>query len=279
MASVSVLPRLRDGTTADKKASLNKSKFMSKFYNIPRSAEWNYDPKRRNYFTLSRGKLDLFLECPRCFYLDNRLGLKRPEGFPFNLNRAVDALLKKEFDIHRAAGKPHPLMKKYGIDAIPLRHEKIEEWRDSMKRGVQVWHEPTGLIVRGGIDDVWVNPQGELIVVDYKATAKDEEVTLDKDWQISYKRQMEVYQWLFRQNGFKVADTGYFVYVNGRTDLEAFDGRLEFDVKIIPYKGDDSWVEGAILAAQKCLAAETIPAASKDCDYCRYVAARREAEE
>jgi 2-isopropylmalate synthase len=35
---------------------------------------------------------------------------------------------------------------------------------------------------------------------------------LDQEWQDSYKRQMDVYQWLLRQNGLKVSNTGYFVY-------------------------------------------------------------------
>src|SRR5687768_18339188 len=73
---------------------------------------------------------------------------------------------------------------------------------------------------------MWINHQGEYIVVDYKATSKDGEVTLDADWQIGYKRQMEIYQWLFRKSGFRVSNTGYFVYCNGNTDKEAFDGRL-----------------------------------------------------
>ena len=29
------------------------------------------------------------------------------------------------------------------------------------------------------------------------------------------KRQMEVYQWLFRRENFPVSDLGYFLYVNG----------------------------------------------------------------
>ena len=66
-----------------------------------------------------------------------------------------------------------------------------------------------------GIDDVWVNPAGELMIVDYKSTSKDEKIeVLDKEWHDGYKHQMEVYQWLFRRNGFKVSDTGYFVYAN-----------------------------------------------------------------
>ena len=52
---------------------------------------------------ISRSKIDLFLECPRCFYLDVVKKIKRPPGFPFNLNNAVDMLLKKEFDRHREA--------------------------------------------------------------------------------------------------------------------------------------------------------------------------------
>ena len=210
---------------------------MSEYYN-PKRTKNLFDPKASEPFKLSRSKLDLFLECPRCFYLDRRLGVGRPPGFPFSLNSAVDTLLKKEFDIHRAKGSVHPLMKAYGVEAVPFNHEEIDEWRENFK-GVQFHHEMTNLIITGAIDDVWINPQKELLVVDYKSTSKEGEVTLDADWQIGYKRQMEIYKWLLRQKGFKVSKTGYFVYVNGRTDLEAFDGRLEFDVKLIPYQGDD----------------------------------------
>lgn len=237
-----------------------------------------FDPKSKEPYKISRSKLDLFLNCPRCFYLDRRLGIKQPGGLPFSLNNAVDALLKKEFDIHRAGKTAHPLIKKYGIDAVPYEHEKIEEWRDSLRRGVQYLHEKTNLILSGGVDDVWVNPKGELIVVDYKATSKNGEVSLDADWQIGYKRQMEVYQWLFRKNGFKVAKTGYFVYCNGDADKEAFDGKLEFDIKVIPYKGDDSWVEKALIDAKKCLINSNIPKHSEDCDFCDYIKSVNELE-
>src|SRR5207249_3771619 len=109
----------------------------------------------------------------------------------------------------------------YGLDAVPFQHEKMDEWRDSLRRGSQYVHEPTNLLITGGVDDVWVKPNKELIIVDYKATSKDGEVSLDADWQIGYKRQMEIYQWLFRKNGFKVSNTCYFVYCNGRKDNES----------------------------------------------------------
>lgn len=242
---------------------------MSKYYN-PKRARNLFDPSSKEPYRLSRSKIDLFLNCPRCFYLDRRLGVGQPPGFPFALNSAVDKLLKKEFDVHRAAKTAHPLMKEYGVDAVPMAHERMDQWRDSLGGGITYLHPDTNLVITGGIDDLWVTPKGALIIVDYKATAKDTEVNLDADWQIGYKRQMEIYQWLFRRNGFEVSKTGYFVYVNGKTDRAAFDGRLEFDVKLIPYEGDDSWVDGTIRELYACLKRDEIPESGADCDYCAY---------
>ena len=208
--------------------------------------------------------------CPRCFYLDRRLGVDRPPGYPFSLNSAVDTLLKKEFDIHRANGEKHPLMKSYGIDAIPVSHEKLDDWRNNFV-GVRFHHKPTNLIIFGAIDDLWQNPKGEYIVVDYKATSQNEPITeLNRDYHKSYKRQMEIYQWLLRQNGYEVSNTGYFVYCNGIRDAKAFDAKLEFNVALIPYRGDDSWVEKTVFDAHQCLVQDTIPVMAKDCDFCQY---------
>jgi len=250
---------------------------MSQYY-TPNRQRNLYDPASSQPFRLSRGKIDAFIKCPRCFYLDRRLGVAQPPGYPFSLNSAVDKLLKKEFDLHRAEGTPHPLMKNYGLDAVPLADDRMDEWRDSLRRGITFQIAGSNVIVTGGIDDMWVNPAGEYIVVDYKATSKEEEVNLDADWQDGYKRQMEIYQWLFRQNGFAVSSTGYFVYCNGITDKEAFDGKLEFAIKLIPYTGNTDWVEPTIRQAIICLQSDTLPESGTDCDYCKYRAAVKEFE-
>ncbi|MDO8600807.1 MAG: PD-(D/E)XK nuclease family protein [bacterium] len=210
--------------------------------------------------------------------MDNKLGVKRVPGFPFALNSAVDYLLKQEFDAHRAKGAQHPLQKEYGIDARPVAHEELDEWRRNFG-GVRYLHEPTGLLVTGAIDDLWIHSNGEYIVVDYKATAKDEAVKeLDKEWQDGYKRQMEVYQWLVRQNGLKVSDTGYFVYCTGKMDRKAFDKRIDFDIHLIAYTGSDAWVEKTLFEIKKCLESDVIPELSERCDHCAYWNARREFE-
>lgn len=230
-----------------------------------------YDPNAEKPFRISRSKIDLFLNCPRCFYLDRRLGVSRPPGFPFNLNSAVDSLLKNEFDHYRASADPHPLMTENGINAVPFQHENLETWRSNFK-GVSYTDELTNFSLFGAVDDLWIdNVTGEVIVVDYKATSKSSEVMLDADWQIAYKRQMEFYQWLLRKNGFDVSDTGYFVYCNGIRDKGFFDARLDFSIKVIPYKGSDSWVGETVKAAHKTLQSNNVPDQSGECDFCSYI--------
>lgn len=240
-----------------------------------KSARGPFDPSSKESFKVSRSKLDLFSECPRCAYLDLRLGIKRPPMPAFTLNNAVDELLKREFDIHRANGTKHSLLERYGLDAVPLADERMEEWRDALRRGISYLHKATNLFIRGGIDDVWVNLAGELIIVDYKATSKKIGPSAETDLYDSYKRQLEIYQWLFRQNGFAVSPTAYFVYVNGKADAEAFDGKLEFDINLIPYTGSDAWVEPAIFDLKKMLLSGEIPPIGTafgggPCDYCTY---------
>lgn len=235
-----------------------------------------FDPKSDEAFKLSRSKLDLFVKCPRCFYLDRRLGINQPSGPGFSLNIAVDELLKKEFDIHRAENTSHPLMKKYGIDAVPFPHERLDEWRENFK-GLHAHHEKTNFILTGAIDDIWKMSNGELAIVDYKATSTREEISLEGEYKEGYKRQMEIYQWIARHNehlkDYAISDIGYFVYCNGRKDNEAFDGRLEFDLEIIEHKGDDSWVEKTLIAARQCLEDNDIPEGNDKCQFCEYVEA------
>ena len=233
-----------------------------------------FDPASGEPFKLSRSKLEMFLGCPRCFYIDRRLGIGRVSGPAFTLNSATDTLLKKEFDQARAAGKPHPLMTKYKVDAVPFQHEKINEWRENFK-GVQHLHEATNLLITGAVDDIWINPKKELIVVDYKSTSTTKEIDLNDGtpWKAGYKRQMEIYQWLLRQSGFTVSNTGYFVYVNADTSQDAFDAKLVFDEQLIAYEGNDDWVEEAIQSAHGCLMDNQRPDYTEDCEWCSYFTA------
>ena len=190
--------------------------------------------------------------------------------FPYTINNAVDYLLKQEFDVYREKGEKHPVMAENGIEALPYKHEKLNEWRHNFT-GVRYNHEPTDFTVFGAVDDVWVNPAGELIVVDYKATGANEHKIHD-----SYGRQMEIYQWLFSMNGFKVSPVGYFVFakVNKGGGFSKENGftkaTLPFDIFVESYKGDNSWVEKKLYDARETMDSDEPPLASDECNYCRY---------
>lgn len=249
------------------------------YYNPPKSRN-NYDPKSKDAFTLSRSRIEGYLRCPRCFYLDRRIGVDQPPTPGYPINSAIDFLLKKEFDLLRKSGKPHELMKKFGVDAIPFEHPNLPIWRDDVNEyiGISYLHAPTNLKITGMIDDVWISPKGELHIVDYKATSTQKEISLEDEYKQSYKNQMEIYQWIFRKNDFKVSDIGYFVFANGQKTAEKFDGILEFEMQIISHTGNDKWVEPTILKIKKCLDSDQIPDYSKDCDYCKYRQAAKKYE-
>jgi len=212
---------------------------------------------------LSRSKLELFLDCPRCFWLDMKKGLKRPSPAPYTINSAIDGLLKQEFDVHREEGTAHYIIKKYNIEAIPYKCDKIDAWRHNFT-GVQFYHKPTDFLVFGAVDDVWINPDGELIVVDYKSTGAN-------NYQIypGYKRQMEIYQWLLTKNNYKVSKTGYFLFAKVNKDGGFSAGKLSFDLFIEPQEGDISWIEQSIFEAKKLLDGP-VPGHNAECPYCQF---------
>jgi hypothetical protein len=218
---------------------------------------------------LSRTKIELFLNCSRCFWLDVHGVAKRPPPPPYTINSAIDWLLKKEFDVHRENGTRHPVMEQYNIDCLPYDAPEIDKWRHNFT-GVQHQHEPSGFLVTGAVDDVWTTPKNELVVVDYKATGAREHKIYD-----SYKRQMEVYQWLLRQNGYTVSPTGYFVFARANKEGGFGMGKatLGFDLFIEPLEGNSDWVDEKLMDIRTLVDSGTVPDHSAECAYCTYVTA------
>lgn len=262
----------------------------SDYYKNPQRKSKLYDASSTEQFQLSRSKIEAFLACQVCFYLDRKKGLTTPPGYPFSLNNAVDELQKKSFDKHRLAQTVHPLCAAQGLNLVPFQHPDIDAWRNSLLAGLKCTIPGTNITLQGGIDDIFINLEtNELFVVDYKATAKKAEVTLDAAWQDGYKRQVEIYQALLRgvlqDTKYTVSDTAYFVYSNGCTDVEDFNDELKFRTTLIPYQGNASWVQSTAIEAYRCLQSETIPSdarakeiSEKYCDLCRYVKLRQTLE-
>jgi len=224
---------------------------------------------------ISRSGVEKYLECQRCFVLAYKHKV-RPPSIPFTLNSAVDNLCKNEFDYYREKQEPHPLFIEHGIDAVPFKHPDIDIWRQNFK-GIRYQDTTIGYDFGGAVDDVWMKPNGELIISDVKSTSKKEfdwNQTAKMPYGQGYKRQLEMYQWLFRKNGFKVANEAYLVYFNGLKNEPMFNQTMKFENHMVRLECDDSWVEEKLIEAVRLLQSEDFPGASHTCENCNYLRKR-----
>ena len=252
-----------------------------------------FNPEHPAPYELSRGRLENFITSPARFWLEQKAGVEMP-GMPgFNLNTNTDTLLKRDFDAYRSAEveTTHPLLIENNLSHIfPFDHPDLNKWTDSMRFGASenhfnTIHEESNILFGGGLDDCYENREtGELHIVDYKSTAQlaseenikplDESFLMppkdgSPDYKAGYRRQMDMYQWIMRRKmpEKKVSDIGYFVYVDGQHHgLQGMidpdnpsKAYMEFNVAVIPYKADDSWVEQALIDAKKLLLSDECP--------------------
>ncbi len=221
---------------------------------------------------ISRYAVEKFLNCKRCFFLEQKHKVKL-QSLPFTLNNAVDNLCKNEFDFYRKKQEPHPIFIENNIDAVPFNHPSMDDWRNNRK-GINYTDSINHFYFYGAVDDVWVKPNDELIISDVKATSKKEFnwfETYKYDYAKGYKRQIEMYQWLFRKNGFQVSNEGFLVYFNGLRNEPMFNQKLNFELHLIKLECNDEWVEETIIKAIKLLQVDDLPSASKKCSTCSYL--------
>ena len=223
---------------------------------------------------ISRSAVELSLNCKRCFVLQYKFKVK-PHSLPFTLNSAVDNLCKNEFDYYREKELPHPLFLENNIDAVPFKHPSMNAWRDFRKGGLYYKNQEKGYHFWGAVDDIWKAKDGKLIVSDVKSTSKnvfDWDDTWKKwDYPKAYKRQLEMYQWLLKKNGFDVSDNGFLVYYNGLKNEEMFNQTLKFELHVVKLNCNSNWVENAILEAKLLLEHNSLPNGSTKCETCQYL--------
>ena len=125
-------------------------------YNPIVGENWRYNPDKT--FKISRSKIELYFNCPTCFYKDAKLGLRKPPMPGWAINSAVDDLLKKEMDFCRAQDRPHGIFKENGLNIKPFQHEDIEKWQHTFT-GIQYHDEKHNFLLYGGVDDIMIDEQ------------------------------------------------------------------------------------------------------------------------
>ena len=236
----------------------------------------SYTPNQTADFKISRGRFSNFLTCKRCFYLDRVMGLDSPGTPGWTLNETTDLLLKKEFDECRESQTPHRLFASNGLGhVVPFDHPEMDNWRNSLRRGLMLRHKSTSIILTGGVDDIWQDTRTkQLIVVDYKSQAKnglvDKKDYLDDPYHEGYKLQMNFYAYLLKGMGFDVHPTSYFLVCNAKRDDDGFHKTMNFDEYLVPYNWTTDGLEEQLDEMVALINQYEIPEPNECCKNCAY---------
>lgn len=248
-----------------------------------------FDPSNPAPFELSRSKVESFVRCEACFWLDRVKGVKFPGMPAFLINSLTDLLLKREMDQYRGKA-PHPWIEAIGFgNLIPFEHQDLNAWTDSLhfatsSNKYNSVHEETNILFGGGIDDMFLDIHtGKCHLVDFKSTANitknERPITLEGQWKQAYKRQMDMYYWIGKRKGLPISKDCYFFYVDGQNlgvngmgvDPVTGIAQLTFETSFIHYEANDDWVDSTLKRIKQTLHLPHCPDHSESCEHGRFL--------
>ena len=212
---------------------------------------------------LSPSTLNMFLDCPKCFWLEQVKGIHRPRGIFPSLPGGMDLLIKKYFDRYRALGKlPPELEGKMDVELF-ADNELLNKWRSW--RSALAYEDPeTGAILSGMLDDLGVKNR-QFIPLDYKTRGFD----VKEGGEAFYKNQLNCYGLLLRENNMKPAGHAFLIYYIPKEVAE--NGAVRFDIVPKKVEIDPDEALATFKKAQELLNGP-MPEAHTECEYCAWLA-------
>ena len=213
---------------------------------------------------LSPSRLNTFIACKRCFWMAMH-GKAVPGGFPMALLNVMDGIQKRYYDKYRSKGLP-PLLK--GEISLKLVDPKTAE----KLRKYLIWHDKkTDAVLRGKMDDCFIDSKGVLVVMDNKTRSGD-----FKQIYPEYKFQLETYAFLLQQNGYKVnSKKGYIVYFQPDKTSNIEKG-VKFTTDIKPVKLNPDIVPIIFRRAVALARKSKPPKEHAECELCTWIREIRE---
>lgn len=214
---------------------------------------------------ISPNSLNLYLECPHCFWLDKNLGIKRPPPYPYALNSAVDALLKEEFDTYRVKNLPHPLLAENNIKAKLFSNQKLlNQWRNNFA-GIRYFDPQSEATLFGAVDDILEFEGGKLAALDYKSTGSAAANIYDR-----FQLQLDTYTFLLEKNGYQTPRKGYLAfYIVDKS--RGFIDRLPFRKEVMEIETNPSDIYAIFNDAVGILRQNNPPPHSNDCQFQKWL--------
>ena len=218
---------------------------------------------------LSPNSLNLYLECQHCFWLDKKMGIKRPPPYPYALNSAVDTLLKEEFDLYRQRDEVHPMIAENKIPARLFQNQTLlNQWRDNFQ-GIRYYDNNLKATLFGAVDDILEFNGGSLAALDYKSTGSKVAHVYDR-----FQLQLDAYTFLLEKNGYKTPRKGYLAFYIVDKD-KGFIDRLPFRKEMHEIETNPLDIYEIFKDAVEVLNHDTPPVHSSDCAFEKYLLAAK----
>ena len=214
---------------------------------------------------LSPSTLNLFLECPRCFWLQINENIHRPRGIFPSLPGGMDLVIKDYFDKYREKNELPPEIEGKVEGKLLHDHALLNKWRN-WRTGLEFTDKNLGATLFGALDDCLVHltssGQEKYAPLDYKTRGS---APKDGDSERYYGNQLNCYALMLEENNYPVGDYGYLVYYYPEHVEE--NGTVIFNVKPIKLKIDPNSARKTLKDAIKLLNGP-IPQQHSECEYC-----------
>lgn len=216
---------------------------------------------------LSPSSLNIFLDCPKCFWLEKNKSIKRPRGIFPSLPGGMDLVIKTYFDTYRVKNEMPPEVKDKLPGKLFSNMSKLEKWRSWSLTDLSYEDNNINAALSGALDDC-LTEDGFYIPLDYKTRGSE----LIEDPRKYYQTQLDCYCLILDSSGFKTKGLAYLLYF---WPLEVFEkGMMHFKVEPIKIETNLDAAKKIFRDAVTCLKKE-IPKASPNCEYCNFVLSRK----
>lgn len=199
-------------------------------------------------YQISNAKIQMMLDCERCFWMRENRRLRRPKFGSVSVAMTMDKLAKDYMDKKRGEQSevvdnllPHP------------DQQKIDLWRN-WKAGLVAIDK--GIKLSGAIDDILTNGH-EFAPIDFKTVAEEDQAEAG-----SLGYQLDLYAILLEANGMPTLDHGYLYFSYP-------ESRVTFARKIVTWKLEPDRARELVKRAIKIIEGPE-PEPGYECDYCLY---------
>jgi len=203
---------------------------------------------------LSPSSLNLFLGCPRCFWLYLNKGLKRPSIPVATITTGLDKVIKEYCNIYREKNILPPFLEGK-VPGKLMRNLPRRGWLDFND-------DKMDARLGGYLDECLELGDNLYAALDHKTRGSIPEGTHK-----AYQFQMDAYTFLLEQNGLPTCKVAYLVYYIPKG--VATSKAIEFEVFPSQVKTDPEYAKQVFYDAVSMLT-KPIPAAHKDCEFCKW---------